>query len=76
MPQASDELRALMNNRFGDPVSDEGPSKYLTDAGYKISRGGMIEPKDGVNTLKEMTRNEFDCLLFLVHEWDYGTAMS
>lgn len=73
MPQASDELRALMKERFGSETDDAGPSKYLTDAGYVLLPGFVWQPKEGVVTLKDMTRPEFDCLLFLVHEWDYGT---
>lgn len=76
MPQASDELRELMNQRFGDPVSDEGPIKFLEAAGYKATRGGEWEPKPGVTELEDMTREEFDCLLFLAHESDYGSLVS
>ena len=72
MPQASDELRELMNKRFGDPVSEQGPIKYLEDAGYKLTRNWHWEPKPGVVNLKQMTRDEFDCLLFLTSEWDFG----
>ena len=46
--------------------------KYLEDAGYKLTKGWLWTPKPGVSNLKEMTRDEFECLLFLVHEWDFG----
>lgn len=75
MPSASAELRELMNKRFGDPVDDSGPIEYLQEVGYKFDRDGMIQPKPGVTCLKDMTEDEFVCLLFLVHEWDYGTPM-
>ena len=71
MPQASDELRALMERRFGDPVSDEGPIRYLRQAGYTLNRDWTWS-KPGVEALGQMTRDEFDCLLFLIHEWDFG----
>ena len=61
MPQASDELRSLMEEM-----------KFLEDAGYKLTRDWHWEPKPGVSDLKGMTRDEFECLLFLVHEWDFG----
>ena len=72
MPQASDELRDLMLKRFGSRVDDAGPTKYLEKAGYKLTSDFEWIPKEGVKELKDMTREEFDCLLFLVHEWDYG----
>jgi len=71
MPQASDDLRNKMNTRFGDPVGTYGPIKYLKDAGYALSRQWEWS-KPGVHNLQQMTRDEFDCLLFLVHEWDFG----
>ncbi|TIL38499.1 hypothetical protein [Mesorhizobium sp.] len=72
MPQASEELREQMRVRFGDSINDYGPAKFLEDAGYKMNRGWEWTPKPGVTDLKGMTRDEFDCLLFLCHEWDYG----
>lgn len=71
MPQASDDLRARMERRFGDPVSDEGPMRYLQQRGYRLTRR-WTWTKPGVTELKQMTRDEFECLLFLIHEWDFG----
>ena len=73
MPSASDELRDLMRRRFGS-LDPEGPEKYLEDHGYSLTRAWEWE-KPGVHDLKQMTRDEFDCLLFLVHEWDYGALV-
>jgi hypothetical protein len=72
MPQASEELRQQMQDRFGDSVDDAGPIRYLEASGYKLNRDWTWTPKPGVIDLKGMTREEFDCLLFLVHEWDFG----
>jgi hypothetical protein len=72
MPQASEELRAIMEQRFGDPIDSAGPIKFLQDAGYTLTRKWFWIPKPGVIDLGQMTRDEFDCLLFLVHEWDFG----
>lgn len=72
MPQASDELRERMESRFGDGISASGPIKFLTDAGYKLTRDWQWSARPGVTSLKDMTRDEFECLLFLVHEWDFG----
>ena len=73
MPQASDHLRDLMRKRFGDPISDSGPTIFLENAGYKLRGDFCWTPKPGVTCLRDMTRDEFDCLLFLIHEWDFGT---
>lgn len=72
MPQATAELQQLMKERFGDPISDAGPIKFLEDAGYKLMRGWQWEPKTGVKVLKDMTQPEWECLLFLIQEWDFG----
>ena len=72
MPSASDELREQMNEYFGDPISDYGPKKYLQDQGYTLNRDWSWS-KPGITELKQMERKEFECLMFLVHEWDGGT---
>ena len=72
MPQASDDLRGRMKKRFGDPVSDMGPTKYLEDRGYKLTGDWLWEPRGGVTCLEDMTQAEWECLIFLVHEWDFG----
>ncbi len=71
MPQASDELRMKMMRRFGS-MDTVGPEGYLKQAGYTLGTNYFWSPKVGVVEYKDMTRDEFDCLLFLVHEWDYG----
>lgn len=58
-----------MRERFGS-IDDAGPTKYLEDAGYREYKFRW-HAKDGVKCLRDMTRDEFECLLFLVHEWDY-----
>lgn len=72
MPSADADLQQRMFDRFGSHTDEEGPIKFLEDAGYKLTRQYLWEPKTGVTCLKDMTRDEFDCMLFLVHEWDYG----
>lgn len=71
MPQATEDLRGRMRERFGD-IDEHGPQKYLENAGYVLARDWTWS-KPGVVDLREMTRDEFECLLFLVHEWDYGS---
>ncbi len=72
MPQASQELTDRMIERFGeDRYLEEGPIQFLKDAGYTLSRSWEWK-KEGINSLNDMTRDEFECLMFLVHEWDYG----
>ena len=47
--------------------------KYLEEAGYKLTKGWLWEPKLGVTTLGGMTRDEFECLMFLIDDWDFGS---
>lgn len=72
MPSAAPDLQNRMFERFGSHTGDEGPIKFLEDAGYVLNRGWTWKPKPGVTELRDMTRDEFDCLLFLIHEWDFG----
>ncbi len=71
MPQAGKELQDRIIERFGS-LDDNGPYKFLRDHGYSLSRSWEWS-KPGISSLKDMTREEFECLLFLCHEWDYGT---
>jgi hypothetical protein len=71
MPQASDRLRSKMEQMFGDPVDDEGPAKFLTDAGYTLTKEWTWR-KEGVEELWEMKPEELACLQFLIDEWDFG----
>ena len=70
MPTASAELRFQMCRRFGD-CDIPGPLNYLKARGYKES-GGVIFPPLGVDDGTEMPDDDWFCLLYLVHEWDYS----
>lgn len=71
MPQADDDLRERMVARFGN-IDAAGPREALKAAGYKLRWNWTWAPKPEVKTYRDMTRDEFECLLFLAHEWDYG----
>ena len=72
MPQAGEVLRDKMNDWFGDPISDQGPIKYLHEQGYKLTPQWVWIPKPGVTKYSDMTEKEYLCMLFLVDEWDFG----
>lgn len=77
MPSASQDLRDLMLARFGSEIDESGPMKFLEDAGYTLTEDWHWDPKPGIKgAYANMTRDEFDCLLFLVHEWDFGGLTS
>lgn len=71
MPQASDELRARMMERFGE-IDECRPMQFLIDAGYVLTREWTWKPKPGIRIFFDMTPEEFDCMKFLVDEWDFG----
>jgi len=71
MPQASDEVRELMEGYFGDPIDDTGPHQYLEAQGFVCTRGWEWF-KPGIVTLGQLTEKEWHCVLFLITEWDYG----
>ena len=67
MPQASDELRQRMNERFGDPIDDGEPWKFLKARGYTAPRF-LIRPPEG----HTVTEDEGECIDFLCDEWDWA----
>lgn len=72
MPQATEELRDRMGSLFGDAISDQGPMKYLEDAGFKLTRQWEWKPRPGAMAWGDLTQSERDCIWFLVTEWDFG----
>jgi hypothetical protein len=68
MPTASDEQRAWMERWFGDPIDDGGPMRLLLSHGF-TEKAGMISPPVPSHTLNFV---EWECLAFLIDEWDYG----
>ena len=71
MPSADEDLKQRMVSRFGDH-SEVGPINFLEGKGYKLTKAWFWEPKPGVTSLGQMPRDEFECLLYLMHEWDFG----
>ncbi len=70
MPQASAELQEMMEKRFGS-LEPDGPENYLRQRGWRLNRDWTWSKK-GMNQVGQVPRDEFNCMLFLVHEWDYS----
>lgn len=68
MPQASDELRNVMKELFGDEVDDKGPRDYLLKKGFtQDGKWEWTAPAHGqVDCIDAL------CVKFLVDEWDEG----
>lgn len=69
MPQASDELRALMRDWFNYGLTEHGPSNFLLSHGFSLTEGYqwvLPTPSYTIST------DELLCLQFLVDEWDFG----
>lgn len=69
MPQASDELRAEMINRFGT-IDDVPSTQFLEERGWILGRDWTWS-KPGL-VLKDALMEEISCISFLIDEWDYG----
>jgi len=70
MPQASDEDRAEMERRFGDPVDSEGPMRFLRDRGWTLHCDWTwSKPGQGFWDIPD---DEVECINFLADEWDFG----
>lgn len=69
MPQATPELRHVMLVNFGSEVGDEGPIKFLENAGYVLNRNWTWKRPTPFIAPTEL---EALCILFLIEEWDFG----
>jgi len=68
MPQASEELRNIMKEYYGDPISDCDPLTYLHEKGFTEEKG-LISHSNNINALKD--DKSWYSVMFLIHEWDY-----
>lgn len=72
MPQASDELRKKIYDYFGadkNGLDPYGPEGFLTENGWFTSHPFVYTTNKSKD---QITDKEWDCLDFLVQEWDYG----
>lgn len=75
MPQASDADRAQMQKWFGSEgdewsgIDYHGPQTFLESHGWKLTRDWQWTPPVPSHSV---SCYELACILFLVHEWDYG----
>lgn len=72
MPQATDELRQRMNELFGDPISDSGPTDFLIQQGFVLSPTWEWMAPPRLHYWDELSQDEKDCVVFLFQEWDHG----
>ena len=71
MPQASDEVRALMASYFGDDGIDlYPPLECLKSLGWTDGAGWLCYPEGKLRS--EVTKKEWDCVDFLCDEWDFA----
>jgi hypothetical protein len=69
MPSASQESRNLMRKWFGAEFDDAGPTRFLESHGYILLSTyfwKLPTPSHSVSCY------EWECILFLIHEWDFG----
>ena len=79
MPQASDELRTKIAAYFPDDGTDEHYSaisshnaeRFLESVGWIVDKAWVCHPPLG-KVHEEITDKEWDCVDFLIQEWDYG----
>lgn len=68
MPQATDELRQRMLERFGSAIDDYKPWSFLRERGYTENRFRINWPSH------TPTEEELECINFLCDEWDWDFA--
>lgn len=72
MPQASNELREIIDTMFGS-IDTIGPIKCLEEAGYTLLEPSYFwRPPPNITSYEQMEPRHWHCLLFLCDEWDFG----
>lgn len=69
MPSATQELRDLMENWFGDPIDESGPMRVLESRGWYLTKSWQWQPAVPNQTIHEIDNK---LILFLMQEWDFG----
>ena len=69
MPTASSSQRALMEKWFGDPIDESGPINFLESHGYVLTQTFHWRKPVPCHTVSD---DEWECMLFLIEEWDFG----
>lgn len=75
MPQAEQELRNKITSYFPlTGIEPIGPEDFLRANSWKLHEdwSWSKEGVDHYNMVKMVPEKEWNCLLFLVREWDYG----
>lgn len=68
MPTASDDLRDKMMKWFGS-IDLGGPEQFMLSRGYTLTKDWFWIPPVPYHTI---SKEEFECMIFLQQEWDYG----
>lgn len=74
MPSADPELVEKMEGYCGKDCHGDleiYAQRYLKEQGYREERF-QWHPKPGVKTVDDMIQQEYDCMWYLVTEWDWG----
>jgi hypothetical protein len=66
MPQATNDLREKMIQRFGD-IDISGPLDFLLSRGYTEQAGLIRGPANHISQA-----DEWECIDFLFQEWDFA----
>lgn len=73
MPTASDEQQAPIIARFGG--LDDGPVlHYLAECGWTYTREHTFT-HPLFTDLSQIPTDQWECIVFLRHEWDYGVPV-
>lgn len=58
-----------MEKWFGNPVGEEGPIQFLQSHGYVLRRDWYWDKPTPSHNISE---DEWQCIAFLIDEWDFG----
>lgn len=58
-----------MEKWFGNPVGEEGPIQFLQSHGYVLRRDWHWDKPTPSHNISE---DEWQCIAFLIDEWDFG----
>lgn len=70
MPSSSPELLKMWGGERG--VADDKAVGFLIDRGYELTKGWFWKAPKGLTDYTDMPYEEYDAIMFLIQEWDYG----
>lgn len=76
MPSTSQARHDRIVSIFGTDLDlDDRCQEYLSQRGFYLTRTWDWIPPPRINKLGDLTDEEFECVMYLIEEWDFGGVL-